>query len=960
MVTLRSQEENEQEDQFLRYISTLSGQTVHYFPGSSDSDGAIAQSSIYDLFHRFAIDYVTHSNIDVLSDDLVMIGPGDHLSAVESRSIPRHFEALIRNNEVVFVPQNTMRFDDIARLSNAGATLYCQNTLCLELALLQGVAAERTYLAHRLTVHLAEEHTRPSTLAGNGVLVIGEATFCSVLGSNVDHSVVSAYYHSTQMTSREFCRNAVQGFVSLLQHYDTIMTDRPNIAVLAAALGKSVTLYRDPNDSLGAALDDSLQTRFPTLTIGTEFATLHETALGLRGKQQRQPIHSVGETVQGNMGRSNDTESFHLYEQEITRLKSLLFESQRIAELTSQDQKKEISRLLIQYRTAESRAVRDTLSEEGEATVAAVPDIREPRFVPYRVSKQRLSQLDALWEKRLAEAEQSFEARSAADRERAVNAALEQEAIRTTMRNAEVAVEQQKLRTTTLNAQAGEAAASQMAKSAWQAIAARHAELGRQAGELEHAAGKARSEVVRLASEASDLYANESVMAQAWNTKQDSLAELLKEGEANALALKSAEHASPLGWARRWRKRAQGYETLVSRLAELSAEAEKARHEHNVATEQRRLAEDLALQAEPNASELASAAVVVRGEHTAFEEMIASLEHFSAVAETIRVNDYRRWIDLYDTLTDVDRQAIKARITRLTYKPLISVVMPVYETPLSLLRKAIESVRSQLYEHWELCIADDASPNPDVFELLQGFSAADARIKVVRRDRNGHIAAASNSALALAKGDFVALLDHDDLLAEQALFEIAISLNENSKLDLLFSDEDHIDENEVRSNPYFKSDYNQALMLGHNMINHLGVYRRSLVDEVGGFRVGYEGSQDYDLALRVIDATVPREGSAYPGSALPLAQQFAKSNIFRSREPTVYRERPAGLERSSEPCSSGCGYHGSPDRPIMAFDSVAPDRNRRRLCPSSCQRRIKPRSSAPASTVFSIEQIIRI
>src|SRR3954447_25054183 len=127
----------------------------------------------------------------------------------------------------------------------------------------------------------------------------------------------------------------------------------------------------------------------------------------------------------------------------------------------------------------------------------------------------------------------------------------------------------------------------------------------------------------------------------------------------------------------------------------------------------------------------------------------------------------------------------------------------------------------------------------------------------MRRPRNGHISAASNSALALATGEFVALMDHDDILPEHALYEVAVALNKNDTLDIIYSDEDQIDWNGRRFSPYFKSDWNVDLLLGHNMISHLGVYRRTLLERVGGFREGFEGSQDYDLALRCADATIP-------------------------------------------------------------------------------------------------------
>ena len=219
--------------------------------------------------------------------------------------------------------------------------------------------------------------------------------------------------------------------------------------------------------------------------------------------------------------------------------------------------------------------------------------------------------------------------------------------------------------------------------------------------------------------------------------------------------------------------------------------------------------------------------------------------------------DYAVWVDRYDRLTTTDREAIERHIGELPQRPRIAVVMPVYNPRAEDLRGAIESVRSQIYPHWELCIADDASTEPDVAPLLRDYARRDDRIKVTVRSENGHIAAASNSALALATAEFVALLDHDDLLAPHALYMVAVEINRWPRADLIYSDEDKIDADGRRFDPYFKSDWNPDLVLSQNMISHLGVYRTALVRAAGGFRVGFEGSQDYDLALRIIERTAP-------------------------------------------------------------------------------------------------------
>ncbi|MBA2411153.1 MAG: glycosyltransferase family 2 protein [Gammaproteobacteria bacterium] len=220
---------------------------------------------------------------------------------------------------------------------------------------------------------------------------------------------------------------------------------------------------------------------------------------------------------------------------------------------------------------------------------------------------------------------------------------------------------------------------------------------------------------------------------------------------------------------------------------------------------------------------------------------------------------YLDWIKTNDTLDDVDRAAIRRHIAALGRKPLISVIMPVFNPPERFLRGAIQSVLDQLYDRWELCIADDRSTQPYVAEMLREYEGRDARIKAVFRDQNGNISACSNSAIALATGDYVALLDHDDALAEHALYMIAVAINEHPSANIIYSDEDKIDEHDQRNTPYFKTDWNPDLFYGQNIINHLGVYRASVVREISGFRLGFEGSQDYDLALRIIERTAPRD-----------------------------------------------------------------------------------------------------
>jgi glycosyltransferase involved in cell wall biosynthesis len=185
--------------------------------------------------------------------------------------------------------------------------------------------------------------------------------------------------------------------------------------------------------------------------------------------------------------------------------------------------------------------------------------------------------------------------------------------------------------------------------------------------------------------------------------------------------------------------------------------------------------------------------------------------------------------------------------------PKISVLMPVYNPPPKFFEVALASVRNQIYENWELCIADDASTEPWVRPRLQELASEDPRIRVCFRERNGNISLASNSAAALATGDFFLFLDQDDLLTHDALAEVALHLSEHDMVDVLYSDDDKIDTEGNRFAPQFKPDWSPELLLSYMYLSHLLVVRKALFEQVNGFRPGFEGSQDYDLALRVTE-----------------------------------------------------------------------------------------------------------
>ncbi|WP_096720382.1 glycosyltransferase family 2 protein [Paraburkholderia acidicola] len=214
---------------------------------------------------------------------------------------------------------------------------------------------------------------------------------------------------------------------------------------------------------------------------------------------------------------------------------------------------------------------------------------------------------------------------------------------------------------------------------------------------------------------------------------------------------------------------------------------------------------------------------------------------------------YSSWITQYDSLTPAIRAEMQRRLQTFKRTPSFSVIVPTYNSDPRYLREMIKSVREQIYPNWELCIADDASTDAHMRDILSEESAHDSRIKVCFRTENGHISEASNSALSLASGDFAVLLDHDDVLPEHALFTVAQYINKYPDARMFYSDEDKLTANGTRTTPYFKSDWNPEMFRAQNMFSHLGVFETALIREVGGFRKGFEGSQDHDLALRCVE-----------------------------------------------------------------------------------------------------------
>ena len=215
-------------------------------------------------------------------------------------------------------------------------------------------------------------------------------------------------------------------------------------------------------------------------------------------------------------------------------------------------------------------------------------------------------------------------------------------------------------------------------------------------------------------------------------------------------------------------------------------------------------------------------------------------------------SDYDLWVKNHE-LTEYDIQEIRRNIKSFVQKPLISIVVPVYDVDQKWLELAIESIRGQLYENWELCLCDDCSPSPHVAEVLNRYALMDSRIKVSIKTINEGIALTSNAAMAMATGDFVGLLDHDDEISIDALYENVKVINEHPEVGLIYSDEDKKDMQGHRVDPFFKPDYSPELIYSQNYICHFTVIRKTILDEIGGFSEGVDGSQDHDLILRSIE-----------------------------------------------------------------------------------------------------------
>jgi GT2 family glycosyltransferase len=215
--------------------------------------------------------------------------------------------------------------------------------------------------------------------------------------------------------------------------------------------------------------------------------------------------------------------------------------------------------------------------------------------------------------------------------------------------------------------------------------------------------------------------------------------------------------------------------------------------------------------------------------------------------------EYQRWFEEHRAST-TDLASMRHEVRAFALQPLISILTPVFDTPVPWLREAVESVLAQVYENWELLLIDDGSMDSDLLRALPRLAANDRRIRLVRLDGHQGISAALNRGVELATGEWVTFLDHDDVLEADALFQNVKLLQENPELDLVYSDEDKLTDQGFDL-PILKPDWSPDFFLSSNYLCHMIFLRRDLIRAVGGFESEFDGSQDYDLLLRVSERT---------------------------------------------------------------------------------------------------------
>lgn len=321
---------------------------------------------------------------------------------------------------------------------------------------------------------------------------------------------------------------------------------------------------------------------------------------------------------------------------------------------------------------------------------------------------------------------------------------------------------------------------------------------------------------------------------------------------------------------------------------------------------------------------------------------------------------YRHWLATHEpSPAELARQRTESKLW--PERPLISILMPVYNSKDKWLTDAVASVMAQTYSNWELCVVDDHSDSPQVADHLERLGRH-PKIRVVKRAVNGGIAAASQTALGLAKGEYVAFLDHDDILRPQALYALMCCVRDHPRADVVYSDEDKLLLDGSRGWPTFKPEWSPALLLSTNYICHLTMIRRQLVETVGGFRAGYDGSQDHDLFLRATEAAREIQHVAQvlytwrqvPGSAALAAGEKPYAHIAGKAAVASALQRRAIRGSVEDGPGAGMYYVRYQIPGLPTVDIVIPTRDRVDLL-RACVASIEQLSTYPAYRLVIVD-----
>lgn len=257
--------------------------------------------------------------------------------------------------------------------------------------------------------------------------------------------------------------------------------------------------------------------------------------------------------------------------------------------------------------------------------------------------------------------------------------------------------------------------------------------------------------------------------------------------------------------------------------------------------------------------------------------------------------DYDSYVRKFDTLRQPEIDSIRRHMSSFAKRPLISILIPVCGVSIGYLKSAIQSVFEQIYTEWELCVAVDEDADSETASYLKSLSEGDGRVKVVFLSAGGSVSTASNGALGVAAGEYVAILDQKDVLSSAALYFIVAKINEIDGVNIIYSDADEIDSDGVRGNVCFNSSWNPDLFFSSDNISRSATYRTSLVRELGGFRAEYEGGQDYDLALRCVKRSVSSQICHIPRVLCHFRRRGERGSVDSSMENNACMARGRAL-----------------------------------------------------------------